>query len=196
MPHSVLVLFLMLSSIPTMLCMWPTLESHKHAVNEEQIYSLINPLHHHNPGDQTLTFRVINNLQHWSHIMEGHTLNIAGFHLNNSNLVLGWASTFCILKSGVILLVFCGDFISKLLPFERACGFADLIAFVSFKSPKAALYRNLDTDVCHNSLQLPWQLAQPVISLLNAYSAAVWINTLAFQYIIVLSGGAPVDHAS
>lgn len=53
------------------------------------------------------------------------------------------------------MLVFSGDFISKLLPFERVCGFADLIAFVSFKSPKAALYRNLDTDVCHNSLQLP-----------------------------------------
>lgn len=62
-PHSVLVILLMLSSVPMMLCMWPTLESHKHAVNEEQIYSLINPLHHHNPGDQTLTFRVINNSQ-------------------------------------------------------------------------------------------------------------------------------------
>lgn len=60
-PHLVLMVFLMLSSVATMLRVWPFLESRKHGVNEEQIYLLINPLHHHNPGDQTLTFRVINN---------------------------------------------------------------------------------------------------------------------------------------
>lgn len=60
-PHLLLVISLVLSSVPMMLCVWPSLESHKHGVNEEQIYLLINPLHHHNPGDQTLTFRIINN---------------------------------------------------------------------------------------------------------------------------------------